>query len=134
MSFASAFLGQPPAPTIEQKIAHQLEVLLQSVSPEQQVGPELPNVQASNLCYGMPMNWAVGDGARNTMIRVALQQRLARFEPRITLLSDIEIQSDDQENAVSFFISATVATEGGSQTIGIEKTISRMDQHVQQEM
>lgn len=132
MSFAAAFLGQSATATVEQKIAMHLEVLLQSISPERLAGPELPHVQASSLCFGLPMNWAVAGGARNAMIRQGLQQRLARFEPRINLLSEIEIQSDEQDNSVSFYIGATVATENGSETIGIEKTISRMDQNVRQ--
>ena len=94
MSFATAFLGQSGSATIEQRIAKHLEVLLQSISPERSVGRDLQHVQASNLCFGLPMNWAVNGGARDTMIRQALQQRLARFEPRIKLLSEIEITVD----------------------------------------
>ncbi len=78
------------------------------------------------------MNWAVTGGARDTMIRQALQQRLTRFEPRINLLSEIEIQSDEHDNSVSFYIGATVATENGSKKIAFEKTISRMDHNVRQ--
>ena len=132
MSFATAFLGQSESATIEQRVAKHLEVLLQSISPERSVGRDLPHVQASNLCFGLPMNWAVNGGARDTMIRQALQQRLTRFEPRINFLSEIEIQSDEQNNSVSFYIGGTVATENGSKKIAFEKTISRMDHNVQQ--
>jgi predicted component of type VI protein secretion system len=132
MSFATAFLGQSGSATIEQRIAKHLEVLLQSISPERSVGRDLQHVQASNLCFGLPMNWAVNGGARDTMIRQALQQRLARFEPRIKLLSEIEIQPNEQNNSVSFYIGAIVITEKGSKTISFEKTISRMDHNVQQ--
>ena len=132
MSFATAFLGQSGSATIEQRIAKHLEVLLQSISPERFVGRDLPYVQASNLCFGLPMNWAVNGGVRDTMIRQALQQRLARFEPRIKLLSEIEIESDEQNNSVSFYIGAIVVTENGSKTMSFEKTISRMNHNVQQ--
>ena len=132
MSFATAFLGQSGSATIEQRIAKHLEVLLQSISPERFVGRDLPHVQASNLCFGLPMNWAVNGGERDTMIRQALQQRLARFEPRIKLLSEIEIESDELNNSVSFYIEAIVVTENGSKTMSFEKTISRMDHNVQQ--
>ena len=132
MSFATAFLGQSGSATIEQRIAKHLEVLLQSISPERFVGRDLPYVQASNLCFGLPMNWAVNGGERDTMIRQALQQRLTRFEPRINLLSEIEIQSNEQNNSVSFYIGATVATENGSKKIAFEKAISRMDHNVRQ--
>ena len=110
----------------------QIEMLLQSISPERLAGSVLPHVQASNLCFGLPMNWAVAGGARDTMIRQELQQRLKRFEPRINLLSEIEIQSDEQNNSISFYIVATVATENGSKKIAFEKTISRMDHNVRQ--
>lgn len=132
MSFATAFLGQSGSATIEQRIAKHLEVLLQSISPERFVGRDLPHVQASNLCFGLPMNWAVNGGERDRMIRQALQQRLARFEPRIKLLNEIEIESDEQNNSVSFYIGAIVVTENGSKTMSFEKTISRMDHNVQQ--
>tara|TARA_B100000768_G_C11080350_1_gene290531 strand:+ start:159 stop:563 length:405 start_codon:yes stop_codon:yes gene_type:complete len=132
MSFAAAFLEQSASATVEQRIAMHLEVLLQSISPERLAGSVLPHVQASNLCFGLPMNWAVAGGARDTMIRQALQQRLTRFEPRINFLSEIEIQSDEQNNSVSFYIGGTVATENGSKKIAFEKTISRMDHNVQQ--
>ena len=130
MSFAAAFLGQNASATVEHRIAMHLEVLLQSISPERSAGSVLPHVQASNLCFGLPMNWAVTGGGRDTMIRQALQQRLMRFEPRINLLSEIEIQSDEQNNSISFYIGATVTTENGSKTIAFKKTISRMDHNV----
>ncbi len=110
----------------------QIEMLLQSISPERLAGSALSHVKASNLCFGLPMNWAVAGGARDTMIRQELQQRLKRFEPRINLLSEIEIQSDEQNNSISFYIVATVATESGSKKIAFEKTISRMDHNVRQ--
>ena len=132
MSFATAFLKQSASATVEQRIAMQIEMLLQSISPERLAGSALSHVKASNLCFGLPMNWAVAGGARDTMIRQELQQRLERFEPRINLLSEIEIQSDEQNNSISFYIVATVATENGSKKIAFEKTISRMDHNVRQ--
>ena len=132
MSFATAFLKQSASATVEQRIAMQIEMLLQSISPERLAGSALSHVKASNLCFGLPMNWAVAGGARDTMIRQELQQRLKRFEPRINLLSEIEIQSNEQNNSVSFYIGATVATENGSKKIAFEKTISRMDHNVRQ--
>ena len=132
MSFATAFLKQSASATVEQRIAMQIEMLLQSISPERLAGSALSHVKASNLCFGLPMNWAVAGGARDTMIRQELQQRLKRFEPRINLLREIEIQSDEQNNSISFYIVATVATENGSKKIAFEKTISRMDHNVRQ--
>lgn len=132
MSFATAFLRQSASATVEQRIAMQIEMLLQSISPERLAGSALSHVKASNLCFGLPMNWAVAGRGRDTMIRQELQQRLKRFEPRINLLSEIEIQSDEQNNSISFYIVATVATENGSKKIAFEKTISRMDHNVRQ--
>ena len=132
MSFATAFLRQSASATVEQRIAMQIEMLLQSISPERLAGSALSHVKASNLCFGLPMTWAVAGRGRDTMIRQELQQRLKRFEPRINLLSEIEIQSDEQNNSISFYIVATVATENGSKKIAFEKTISRMDHNVRQ--
>jgi predicted component of type VI protein secretion system len=132
MSFATAFLKQSASATVEQRIAMQIEMLLQSISPERLAGSALSHVKASNLCFGLPMNWAVAGGARETMIRQELQQRHKRFDPRINLLSEIEIQSDEQNNSISFYFVATVATESGSKKIAFEKTISRMDHNVRQ--
>lgn len=129
MSFASAFLGTPADQGVEERVAAHVDVLLQSVAPEHVVGPQLPNVRASNLCFGVPMNWALGDGQRNLQVRGTLRDRMEKFEPRLALLSDISLQEDDAENAVTFYIAGAVRDGARTDKVEIVTRLSRMDQY-----
>lgn len=132
MSFATAFLGADEEQTEEDRIGANVEVLLQAVSPEWSVGPEFPCVQASNLCFGVPMNWALGDGKRSGQIRGTLRTRLGLFEPRLTALSQVDLHEDTQDNAVTFYIAGATRSGGKNAEIEIEKKLSRLDQFVKE--
>ncbi|MEM9549668.1 MAG: GPW/gp25 family protein [Pseudomonadota bacterium] len=129
MSFASAFLGASEDATLDDSVGEVVETLLKAVSPDCVVGPQLPNVRASNLCFGVPMNWAIGGGQRKAQIRGALRERLERFEPRLELLSEIELQENPSDNAVTFYIAGAVRQQGQSDRFEIETKLSRMDQY-----
>lgn len=131
MSFASAFLNMPDDQSIEVRVGRHVETLLQSVAPEQVVGPELPHVRVSNLCFGVPMDWALGEGQRNTQVRSMLRDRLEKFEPRLALMSEISLQEDTTENSVTFYIAGAVRIQGGTDKVEIVKTLSRMDQYAE---
>ena len=131
MSFASAFLNRPDDQSIEDRVGFHIETLLQSSAPEQVVGPELPHVRLSNLCFGVPMDWALGEGQRNTQVRSMLRDRLEKFEPRLALMSEISLQEDTTENAVTFYSSGAVRSQGGTDKVEIVKTLSRMDQYAE---
>lgn len=130
MSFASAFLDMPDDQSLEDRVGYHVEILLQSIAPEQVVGPELPNVRLSNLCFGVPMDWALGEGQRNTQVRSMLRDRLEKFEPRLALMSEISLQEDTTENSVTFYIAGAVRSQSGTDKVEIIKTLSRMDQYV----
>ncbi|MGJ8603703.1 MAG: hypothetical protein ACSHXH_06205 [Marivita sp.] len=129
MSFASAFLNMPEDQTIEEQVGLHVETLLQSVAPEQVVGPELRHVRLSNLCFGVPMDWALGEGQRNMQVRSMLRDRLEKFEPRLALMSEISLQEDPTENAVTFYIAGAVRVAGKTDKVEIVKKLSRMDQY-----
>lgn len=129
MSFASAFLGINEDCSLDELVAIQVENLLQSVAPEHAVGPQLPNVQSSNLCFGVPMNWALGDGQRNVQVRGTLRDRMEKFEPRLALMSEISLQENEAENAVTFFIAGAIRDHGRTEKVEIFTTLSRMDQY-----
>lgn len=129
MSFASAFLGISEDCSVEELVAIQVETLLQSVAPEHLVGPQLPNVQSSNLCFGVPMNWAMGDGQRNVQVRGTLRDRMEKFEPRLALMSEISLQENETENAVTFLIVGAVRDHGRTEKVEIYTKLSRMDQY-----
>ena len=129
MSFASAFLNQSAGQSIEDQIGLQVETLLHSIAPEYVVGPEFPHVQLSNLCFGVPMDWALGEGQRNTQVRSMLRDRLEKFEPRLALMSEISLQDKAEENAVTFFIAGAARSQAGMDQVEIIKTLSRMDQY-----
>ena len=133
MSFATAFLNQRDTDYSDNQIAETVASILESISPEYDVPIALPNVRASNLCYGAPMQWAIGDGVNSNRTRSLLRERLTTFEPRLKTLSEIDIVEDEDQNAVIFLIVGT--TQLGSQTeiVEIEKRLSRIDQHTDRE-
>ncbi|MDX8349809.1 hypothetical protein SLH49_17625 [Cognatiyoonia sp. IB215446] len=130
MSFASAFLGLRENDTTEKRIAATVESVLQSISPECDVPDGLQNVRSSNLCYGVPMQWALGDGAQSKRTRGVLRERLTTFEPRLNTLSEIDVVENDQENSVTFVVVGTSQVGSDTEAVDIEKRLSRMDQHV----
>jgi len=131
MSFASAFLDQGDD-DLEHDVQVNIATLLQAVSPECAAGVNLPNVQASILCYGIPMHWALAEGRNSRQMRSTLKERLMAFEPRLKTVSEIDLQEDDQKNTVKFFVSGTVKDGGTAQPIEVETRLSRLDQHIEE--
>lgn len=132
MSFASAFLGGRTSEGSHAQIASNVQALLQSISPEPEVGLEMVNVLASNLCYGVPMDWALENGQGNVQMRGMLRARLNRFEMRLSILSAIELYEDTDNNTVIFSISGGVQGNFGTESIEIETKLSRMDQYAEE--
>lgn len=130
MSFASAFLGLRENDQGYSAISATVGNMLQSISPECKVPEGLYNVRSSNLCYGVPMQWALGDGAKSKRTRGLLRERLTRFEPRLSSLSEIDVAENDDENAVTFIVVGTTRNGPKIETVEIEKRLSRMDQHM----
>lgn len=133
MSFASAFLGLRRNDTTEKRIAATVESVLQSISPECNVPDGLQNVRSSNLCYGVPMQWALGDGAQSKRTRGVLRERLTTFEPRLNTLSEIDVVENEQENCVTFVVAGTSHVGSDTEVVDIQKRLSRMDQQVDNE-
>jgi predicted component of type VI protein secretion system len=77
------------------------------------------------------MDWALGEGQRNTQVRSMLRDRLEKFEPRLALMSEISLQEDTTENSVTFYIAGAVRSQSGTDRVEIIKTLSRMDQYPQ---
>lgn len=132
MSFATAFLGAREDDSSEMKIATNVQTILQSICPEWEVDRELINVHSSNLCYGFPMAWVLGDGENSTQMRSVLRERLQRFEPRLSTLSEIDLREDTDLNTFTFFITGNVKKDTGNEAIEIETAISRMDQYAEE--
>lgn len=129
MSFGSAFLERAGDQRIEECVGFHVETMLQSIAPEPIVGPALPHVRLSNLCFGVPMDWALDEGQRNLHVRRMLRDRLEKFEPRLALMTDIFLQEDTAKNAVTFYIAGAVRSQSGTDRVEIYTTLSRMDQY-----
>lgn len=132
MSFATAFLGASENQSHEDRICANVQTLLQAISPEWVVGPELLNVRSSNFCYGVPMNWALNDPQNSKQMRAVLRERLNRFEPRFSVLTEIDVEEDQQHNVVTFSIVGAVRENGRSEPIEIQTKLSRMDQYAEE--
>ncbi|MEM1074119.1 MAG: hypothetical protein AAF665_06720 [Pseudomonadota bacterium] len=130
MSFAKAFLGQRDGDSSGRLISATVESMLQSISPECSVPEALRHVRSSNLCYGVPMQWALGDGAKSKRTRSVLRERLTIFEPRLKTLSEIDVVEHEDDNTVTFVVVGTSQVGSSTEAVEIEKRLSRMDQHV----
>ena len=128
MSFASAFLA-PLDDDLETRVEDNVQALLQAVVPEPAITAALPHVRQSNLCFGVPMTWALAEGRESRQTRTALKTRLTAFEPRLSAISDIELSEDEDQNAVTFQVAGRI--EGG-EPVEIETRMSRLDQHVEE--
>lgn len=130
MSFASAFLGLRAGEATDRVISASVENMLQTIAPECAAPASLRNVRASNLCYGVPMHWALSDGAASKRTRGVLRERLAMFEPRLKTMSEIDVVEHDAENAVTFVVAGAARVGSEVEVVEIEKRLSRMDQHL----
>ena len=130
MSFADAFLTNRRNESVEDRVAEHVDRLMQSVAPETAVSSELPNVQASNLCFGIPMNWALNDANRQAQVRRMLKDRLQRFEPRLQQIRGVEMSEDAGENLVEFSVAARLADGTQFTDIELQTSVSLFDQQV----
>lgn len=128
MSFASAFLS-PLDDDVETRVEDNVQALLQAVVPEPATSAALPHVRQSNLCFGVPMSWALAEGRESRQTRTALKTRLTAFEPRLAAISDIELSEDEDQNTVTFQVAGRI---DGGDTIEIETRMSRLDQNVEE--
>ena len=131
MRFAKAFLGAPARLDEDGAIARQVAHLLEAVVPGPGIPPACMQVAASNLGFGLPMNWALADADRREQIRAALRARLERFEPRLAAVSTIEIAEDDEGNIVEFYIRAR--RRSGTDPVEIGARLSLLDHEVEEE-
>lgn len=133
MSFATAFLDAREDANSEALIASNVQTLLQAIAPEYEVERGLENVLSSNLCFGVPMNWALGEGQNSAQMRGMLRERLNRFEPRLSVLSEIDVHEDSDQNTVTFYIAGGVQGLSGTESVEIATKLSRMDQYAEEE-
>lgn len=130
MSFASAFLDEHEDAPTEDKIAASVEVILRSISPECNIPASLRETRSSNLCFGVPMQWALGDGIDSKQVRSGLRERLNKFEPRLVSLQGIDITEDEENNSVTFHFTGVAQSAEGQESVEIGTCLSRLDQHV----
>lgn len=130
MSFATAFLGIQETDKDETYVSKTIENLLNSVSPEFDVPDALVNVLSSNLCYGVPMRWMLGNGAQCKRSLRLLRDNLCNFEPRLSTVSGIKIVKDEATNSMTFVVAVTTKVGARSEEVEIITRLSQLDQHV----
>ncbi|WP_310620649.1 hypothetical protein [Flexibacterium corallicola] len=128
MKFAAAFLGRKIEEGVESHVAANIDMFLQSISPEVSAPSSLKNVAASNLCFGLPMKWALHEVGGNKQINAEIRERLSRFEQRLSGFAEIALSEDEQNNLVNFYISGLTLNNNRKELIEIETRISRLDQ------
>jgi len=131
MGFSDAFLQNRMPAGDDTGIGLQVGLLMQSVAPEPAVPEVLTHVRASNLCFGVPMNWALNDADRQRELCQTLRRKLQDFEPRLLLIRQIEIHEDEVSNLVEFTIRADARIQDAEAEIELETRLSLFDQKVQ---
>lgn len=131
MSFARTFLTEHLSSSDQDGIGLHLEQLLEAVAPEWPVPDSLPHVRASNLCYGVPMNWALNDADRQQQVCRTLRRKLDQFEPRLLSVQQVSMQEDEAGNIVSFVIRAEVRIGDTDEGIELQTRLSLFDQQVE---
>lgn len=133
MSFARTFLRERLTGADSEGIGLNVEQLMEAVAPEWQVPETLAHVRASNLCFGVPMNWALNDADRQQQVCRTLRYKLDQFEPRISQVHDLQMQEDEAGNMVSFVIRADAKMADGEEGIELETRLSLFDQQVEED-
>lgn len=133
MSFARTFLSDRLTGADSEGIGLHVEQLMQAVAPEWHVPETLPHVRASNLCFGVPMNWALNDADRQQQVCRTLRYKLGQFEPRISQVHEVQMQEDEAGNMVSFVIRADAKIADGEEGIELETRLSLFDQQVEED-
>jgi len=134
MSFSSAFLSDRKSSSTNDKVTQNLSYLLEAISPELEVNEIYEYVKASNLNFGVPMSWAIGDASQKMLVRVAIMERLRNFEPRIQTLINVELEEDELKNAIKFLITGELLTDDKNElsTLEIGSQISRLSQAIEE--
>jgi predicted component of type VI protein secretion system len=134
MSFSSAFLSDQKGSSTNDKVTQNLSYLLEAISPEPEVSEIHQYVKASNLNFGVPMSWAIGDASQKMLVRVAIMERLRNFEPRIQTLINVELEEDELKNSIKFLITGELLTDDKNElsTLEIGSQISRLSQAIEE--
>ena len=134
MSFSSAFLSDRKISSTNDKVTQNLSYLLEAKSPEPEVSEIYQFVKASNLNFGVPMSWAIGDASQKMLVRVAIMERLRNFEPRIQTLINVELEEDELKNSIKFLITGELLTDDKNElsTLEIGSQISRLSQAIEE--
>jgi predicted component of type VI protein secretion system len=133
MSFARTFLNDRLNSSDPEGIGLHVEQLMQAVAPEWSVPETLPHVRASNLCFGVPMNWALNDADRQQQVCRTLRYKLGQFEPRFSQVHEIKMQEDEAGNMGSFVIRADARMGDGEEGSELETRLSLFDQQVEED-
>lgn len=131
MGFSDVFLKSRMPVGDDSGIGLQVGLLMQAVAPEPDVPEALTHVRASNLCFGVPMNWALNDADRQHQVCQNLRHKLEDFEPRLVLIREIEVHEDEVKNLVHFTVRADARIHSVDAEIELETRLSLFDQQVE---
>lgn len=129
--FGTVFLGRADGDDAA-RIAGNVAILLQSISPDADIPQDLNHVRASNLSHGTNMAWVHGDLGREATIRLSLRDRLRLFEPRFEAITGIEMSEMAERNEVVFRIRARIRDRSSDGPVSFETRLSLLDQQVEE--
>jgi predicted component of type VI protein secretion system len=130
MGFGAAFFNSRMPAGDETGIGLLVGVLMQAVAPQPKVPGGLNHVLASNLCFGVQMNWALNDADRHRQVCQTLRHKLEVFEPRLVVIRQVEMHEDEVGNRVEFTVHGEVRIDSVVEEIELKTGLSLFDQQV----
>ena len=131
MGFCDVFFESKLSARDDASIGLQVGFLMQAIAPEPDVPEALTNVRSSNLCFGVPMNWALNDADRQRQVCQSLRHKLEDFEPRLVSIRQIDVHEDEIGNLVEFTVRANARIRSAQEEIELETRLSLFDQQVE---
>lgn len=129
--FAAVFLKRIDSDDAAQ-IAGNVGVLLQAISPDAAIPPELAHARASNLSHGTNMTWVRGGLGQDNAAHLTLKERLHLFEPRFDAVNGIDILEVAERNEVTFRIRAQIRDQHRIEPFSFETRVSLLDQAIEE--
>ncbi len=134
MSFWESFLAdqdyQDEHQALLASVQHQLTCLLESEAPLLPFGERLPELDSSNLRYGVDCLQSISSQINKDQLASKLANWIKAFEPRLKSVSVEVFDRKAQSNSIEFSLLATLQTGDTLHSLVFDSNISLANQKV----
>lgn len=134
MSFWQSFLAEQDYADEHQalldSVQHQLTCLLESEAPLLALGERLPELESSNLRYGVDCLQSISSQINKDQLASKLAAWIRAFEPRLQSVSVEVFDRKAQSNSIEFSLVATLQAGDTKHSLVFDSNISLANQKV----